>query len=299
MSIWELMSRGDLNEKFVLEKLIWYYLWYSKTDLWLRFDEVVNEDKLKLILSSYEKYVIQKMPLEYIFWYVEFFENKFFVNENTLIPRPETEYMILAVTENISEKKKSEKVFQNILIDVGTGCGVLWISVLLQNPDFFDRVYFTDISEWALDVAKRNYSNLLPLTPSKVEGELNVEFLKSDLLDFWHEEDISKIYNFTIVANLPYIPDEMFEVNAPDNVKNYEPKFAFVGGEDGLDLYRRMFGQIEELLSTKLDEKYEIVMFLEMMTRQVDIVRKEFPNLKFEEVKTFHFNIRIVKCVVG
>jgi len=293
------MSRGDLNEKFVLEKLIWYYLWYSKTDLWLRFDEVVNEDKLKLILSSYEKYVIQKMPLEYIFWYVEFFENKFFVNENTLIPRPETEYMILAVTENISEKKKSEKVFQNILIDVGTGCGVLWISVLLQNPDFFDRVYFTDISEWALDVAKRNYSNLLPLTPSKVEGELNVEFLKSDLLDFWHEEDISKIYNFTIVANLPYIPDEMFEVNAPDNVKNYEPKFAFVGGEDGLDLYRRMFGQIEELLSTKLDEKYEIVMFLEMMTRQVDIVRKEFPNLKFEEVKTFHFNIRIVKCVVG
>lgn len=97
--------------------------------------------------------------------------------------------------------------------------------------------------------------------------------------------------NIVLVANLPYIPEETFEANVADNVKKFEPKPAFVGGDDGLDYYRIMLDQIGELNPKNL------VMFLEMMTWQVDILRQLYDDrFVFEEVKTFHFNIRIVKA---
>ena len=103
---------------------------------------------------------------------------------------------------------------------------------------------------------------------------------------------------------MPYIPEEMFEANAADNVKKFEPKPAFVGGDDGLDYYRTMFGQLFSLFKSSvpvgtppLAKEDRLVMFLEMMTWQVDILRQEFGDkMEFEEVKTFHFNIRIVKA---
>jgi methylase of polypeptide subunit release factors len=100
------------------------------------------------------------------------------------------------------------------------------------------------------------------------------------------------------VANLPYIPEETFEANAADNVKKWEPKPAFVGGDDGLDYYRIMLDQIISLKPKAESRKPEtFVMFLEMMTWQVDILRQLYDDVfVFEEVKTFHFNIRIVKC---
>ena len=98
-----------------------------------------------------------------------------------------------------------------------------------------------------------------------------------------------------ILANLPYIPDETFDTN-PDQSIKFEPRVAFVGGDDGLDLYRIMFQQIKEL-DKRITIKQALTMFLEMMTWQVDILRHEFEWLLFEEIKTFHFQIRIVKVV--
>jgi methylase of polypeptide subunit release factors len=92
-----------------------------------------------------------------------------------------------------------------------------------------------------------------------------------------------------VLANLPYIPDETFDTN-PDLSIKYEPRVAFVWWDDGLDLYRIMFSQI-------YNSGYQFTMFLEMMTWQVDILRKEFEQLLFEEIKTFHFQIRIVRVV--
>jgi methylase of polypeptide subunit release factors len=100
-----------------------------------------------------------------------------------------------------------------------------------------------------------------------------------------------------LVANLPYIPDETFDTNALENVQKREPRLAFVGGDDGLHLYREMFTQIKsDALSSSAGS---LVMFLEMMTRQIEILKAEFGDrLAFEEVQTFHFNIRIVKAYI-
>ena len=251
----------------------------------LHLDENIEENIIQKIHTAYEDYTIHKKPLEYILWHVDFFNVPFYVNEHTLIPRPETEYMITAVSEYVASLWKE---FNNILLDIGTGCGVLGISVLLQNPDFYRHIFFSDISSEALIVAKKNYDTLI------TSNWYDTRFIQSDLVAFIeHYLEIIKSWPITLVANLPYIPDETFDNNALENVQKREPRLAFVGGDDGLDLYRKMFEQIKSALSWVTN----LVMFLEMMTRQVDILREEFGDrLEFEEVKTFHFNIKIVKA---
>ena len=130
----------------------------------------------------------------------------------------------------------------NILLDIGTGCGVLGISVLLQNPGYFGHAALTDYFDNALEIAKKNYETYKGEILA-ANSDLKVEFFQSDLLKFltnppsasadtssFIKEAISG--NIILVANLPYIPEEMFEANAADNVKKFEPKPAFVGGVD-------------------------------------------------------------------
>jgi len=293
MKLSELIGREDLKEKFVLQKFLCAFLSCTREQLWTDMDKELSDEIIQKTLAAYKSYVEDKKPLEYVLGHVDFFWKEFFVNEATLIPRPETEYMITAATEYIhSLKLEAWGSKPNILLDIWTGCGVLWISVLLQNPDYFDEAIFSDYYENALEIAKKNYQSLI------TNYEWKVQFLHSDLLDFLihgNRELLNK--NIVLVANLPYIPEDTFEANVADNVKKFEPKPAFVGGDDWLDYYRIMLDQI---ISLKLEawslKPEKFVMFLEMMTRQVDVLRQLYDDrFVFEEVKTFHFNIRIVK----
>ncbi len=311
MKLWELLWRPDLKDKFVVQKFLCLFLNCSREELWTDTDKEVSDEIIQKVLTAYKSYVEDKKPLEYILGHVDFFGKEFFVNEATLIPRPETEYMITAVTEFISEQliTNSEKWRKNLLLDIGTGCGVLWISVLLQNPDFFSEAILSDYFANALEVAKKNFEYY------KLEilnDRLKVSFVQSDLLDFivnWTKStpsfEIKEDTNVILVANLPYIPEETFEQNVSENVKNREPKPAFVGGDDGLDYYRIMLDQIIQLRGTRNEGQENtrpkfhgpLVCFLEMMTWQVDVLRQLYDDkFIFEEVKTFHFNIRIVKA---
>ena len=192
--------------------------------------------------------------------------------------------MITAITEELQSREDSD----HILLDIGTGSGVLWCSVLLQNGGKIKEVFLADISADALYVANRNYNDL-------IDGSLyDTRIVQSDLCAFLESySGVIQWRKLIMTANLPYIPDQTFDENSPANVQKWEPRFAFVGGDDGLDLYRKMFAQLLKLK----DQVSDLVMFLEMMTWQVDILRKEYEGvIEFEEVKTFHFNIRIVKA---
>lgn len=286
MVLQDLLQNSEYKQKFVLEKFIQEVLQISREEMRMQMEKEISGAEVDQILTYYRAYVEDKKPMEYILGHVDFFQIPFIVNENTLIPRPETEYMITAVTEYTQENLDTQNQ-KWILMDIWTWCGVLWISVLLQNPNSYDQIFFSDLSTWALFVAQKNYENL-------IEKKYNHEFLQSDLVSFIADQilDISK--PITLVANLPYIPDETFDQNSPDNVQKWEPRMAFVWWDDGLDLYRQMFNQ---LFQFKSEQKiWNVTMFLEMMTWQVEILEKEFGDrLYFEEVKTFHFNIRIVK----
>ena len=284
MQLQALIQNPAYKKKFVLEKLLCHYLDKTRTELWTDAEQELSEELVKKIQEDYRAYEEDEKPLEYILGFVEFFGVRFWVNEHTLIPRPETEYMITAITEELQSRGDSD----HILLDIGTGSGVLWCSVLLQNGGKIKEVFLADISADALYVANRNYNDL-------IDGSLyDTRIVQSDLCAFLESySGIIEGRKLIMTANLPYIPDQTFDENSPANVQKWEPRFAFVGGDDGLDLYRKMFAQLLELK----DQVSDLVMFLEMMTWQVDILRKEYEGvIEFEEVKTFHFNIRIVKA---
>lgn len=286
MTIKSLLQNPYYKQKRVLENLICYFQNIQREQLRTSLDDEISDDILSKINKAYQDFVVHKKPLEYILGYVEFMWNQFKIDARALIPRPETEYMIQSVNEYITT------TFQQwnnaILLDVGTGCGVLWLSIVLHNKDVFKQVYLSDYSDDALSLAEENLESI----KSKL-WDTNIFIIKSNLLQFIKDQnlDFSKS-NIILVANLPYIPNETFDKNVWDNVKNREPRLAFVWWDDGLDYYREMFQQI-------FDYKIKPIMFLEMMTWQVDILRQEFwDKIIFDEVKTFHFNIRIVKSMI-
>jgi release factor glutamine methyltransferase len=285
MTLQQLLQNATYKQKFVLEKLIKAYLGYEREAMRLHLEQEIPDAPLQRILQGYTAYTVDKKPLEYILGHVDFFGVPFYVNEHTIIPRPETEYMITAVSEFIREQQATSSGMFTLL-DIGTGSGILGISLLLQHPNAFEYVFLSDISEEALSVAEQNYDTLIKA------ARCDTKFVVSDLAAFVESAEVMQEFPLLLVANLPYIPDETFDTNALENVQKREPRLAFVGGNDGLDLYRKLFHQLLE----QAGHLASCTMFLEMMSWQIEILKAEFGEwLVFEEVKTFHFNIRIVK----
>ncbi len=172
-----------------------------------------NLDELNTLLLKRSHYI----PMAYLTNKVEFYKRDFFVNENVLIPRPETEAMIDSVKEINPKKYK--------VLDLGTGSGIIGITLKLEIPSL--DIDLSDISQKSLVIAKKNY----------VKFKLNLHLIHSDLLD-----DISSSYDL-IVANLPYVPINL----KIEKDLDYEPKRALFSGQDGLDLYRKFWHQISQL----------------------------------------------------
>ena len=148
-------------------------------------------------------------PLQYIEEYVPFYSISLKVDERCLIPRPETEYLVQIIKDNIESPKK--------VLDVGTGSGCIALMMKSIFPN--SEVTGIDISEEAIQLANEN---------SKLNS-LEVSFFQSNLLENVEESD-----HDLIVANLPYIPTE--NLNELDReVIDYEPLTALNGGKDGLE----------------------------------------------------------------
>jgi len=199
-------------------------------------------------------------PKQYQQGWTEFYKLKFFITEDTLIPRPETELLIdeiIKITNGLSRAADSLKQETMShppsairIMDIGTGSGDIAISVAKNLPDV--RILATDISEKALDVARKNAKF------HKVENRIFFE--RRDLL-----EGMQKAPEI-IVTNLPYIPTARLMFIDP-MVTDWEPKIALDGGIDGFELYRTLFNQIKqkklypEYLLGEIDETHaELVM---------------------------------------
>jgi release factor glutamine methyltransferase len=168
-------------------------------------------------LQKLDKQLVRRsehIPLAYIRGHAEFYGRTFKVNPHTLVPRPET--------ENIIELLKRLRLRVGTrLLDVGTGSGCIAITAALELPEF--EVNASDIDRQALQVAEQNAASL----------DAHVTFYISNLLERAGPVDV-------ITANLPYVPDN-FKINT---AAAHEPRHAIFGGDDGLDLYRDLFGQL-------------------------------------------------------
>lgn len=174
-------------------------------------------------------------PIQYILGETEFFGLPFYVNENTLIPRPETEELVewILVNKPIREPGNPLKI-----LDIGTGSGCIAVSLAKNCPDA--EVYAIDVSEKALATAQKNADR----------NQVNVTFLQKNILE---TEDLPQRFD-VIVSNPPYVRHlEKKEISK--NVLAYEPHLAlFVEDTDALVFYRK----ITELASKYLSEKGQL-----------------------------------------
>lgn len=204
-------------------------------------EEEVSREKEKKYLSLLERRCAHN-PLQYLLGYAHFMDYAFYVNENVLIPRNDTEILVECankildnMTESFCQKtevsggRESEDTVQ--VLDLCCGSGCIGISLKLDHQE--TELTLADVSKEALEVAKRN------LEKHNVKGNLICSSLFQKITG---KMDM-------IVSNPPYIESRVIDTLMPE-VKDHEPLLALDGGEDGLDFYRKITMQAPEYLNT-------------------------------------------------
>lgn len=226
------------RDKNAGEIVLCYVLKTNRTGLLMNMREEITAEQEKSFAEFIHKHV-EGIPIQYMIGHEMFYGRSFFVNEEVLIPRPETEELIVGVLERIERHFGDEKLH---VADIGTGSGAISITLALENKNL--HVYTVDIAQESIEVAKENAKTL----------GAEVTFYHGDLLSPFYETG-QKLD--VVVSNPPYIPEEDWCGLSPV-VKEHEPKRALVGGEDGLDFYRRFMEELPNVLQKKAIVAFEI-----------------------------------------
>lgn len=269
MKIKDLLEYGRNNliekqETNRLSKILLKHL-LKKEDSYL----IVNsEENVPIEIENIFKNSIEILnsgnPIQYVTNNQEFMKMNFYVDENVLIPQPDTEILVEEVI-NICNKKNLE---YNIL-DLCTGSGAIGISLAkyIENS----KITMSDISKNALDIAKKN------AIQNKVKEKCN--FIKSNMF-----ENIKEKYDI-IVSNPPYIKTDV--ISSLDIEVQNEPSIALDGGEDGLEFYRIIANEARKYLKKDgflaleigYDQKDEVINLLKDTGKYGDIYsKKDFAN---------------------
>lgn len=197
------------------EHLLAHVLKRKRIELYLEFERELTEEELAPLRELVRRRG-QGEPLQHLLGTVEFAGRTFLCDKRALVPRPETEQLV----EKIAECRLQNAECR--LLDVGTGSGVIALSLAARFPDA--RITATDISEDALALARENAERL---------GLTNrIEFVRSDLLLY-----VNHVYDL-IVANLPYVA--VRERGALSREVLRDPEIALFGGERGDEIMRRL-----------------------------------------------------------
>lgn len=214
-------SQKIAEPRLEAEVLLASALGIDRLGLYVNHDRPVNEDER----AEYREFVRRRAkgePTAYITKFREFMSLPFYVDERVLVPRPDTETLV-------EESVRLLKIFGNptTAADIGTGSGAIAVSIAKYSPE--TQVYAVDISESALEVARQN---------AAANGvDSHIVFLHGSLL-----EPLSGKKLDLLAANLPYIRSAEMPT-LPEEVRDYEPHGALVGGDDGLDWYRQLLPQ--------------------------------------------------------
>jgi len=188
----------------------------------------INSDKqlnlkknLDYLESIWEKHIFDSVPIQYLCGFTFWRNLKLKVSNKVLIPRSETELIVDIVLKIF--KNKSQKL---IFAELGTGSGAISISLSLERPLW--QGIATDIDKYALDIASKNFKY-----SSK---QSNLKFVVGH---WWNPLEKFKGNLDLVISNPPYVPKKVYE-RLPREVKNFEPKLALIGGEDGLEHIREI-----------------------------------------------------------
>lgn len=219
------------------------------------------------------------MPVQYIINHAEFMGLNFFVDQNVLIPRPDTEILVeqvlihikkildLDLNLDLNQHNKSNKKNKIKVLDLCTGSGCIAIAIKKFCPDIF--ITALDISQAAINIAKKNaYIN-----------QVNINFICDDIFKYFNK-DLAQNFDI-IISNPPYISSN--KINSLDkNIKDYEPILALDGGPDGLKFYKFIINNISH--KTKI--------FFEIGFDQANLIKKILEQNDF-------IDINIIKDLSG
>ena len=281
MQIKEAMRKGmiklktnDVKEPSLKARLLMQYILNRPREYILVHDDKQltlrqNVDYFKLI-----KKLIEGVPLQHITHQQEFMKLMFYVDENVLIPRPDTEILVeevIKLAKSINAKK---------ILDLCTGSGAIAVSLAKYIEG--SQITATDISRKALSIAKLNATN------NNVEDRIT--FVSSDLF-----QNISEEKYDIIVSNPPYIKRKV--IKTLDEEVKREPIIALDGGNDGLDFYKKIIGNAYQHL------KYKGYLCLEIGYDQkdevIDLINKEEKYIDTYSKKDLFDNDRIVITKLG
>ena len=240
----------------------------SREEILINLDLNIN----RKVLEDFNKYLLRrskKEPIAYLLGEKEFWSKNFFVNKDTLIPRPETELLVNKLATIFKKKEIT-------ILDIGTGTGCIIVSLLSELKN--SNGIAVDISRKAILVAKKN--------ANKFDLSNRIKFLHKPFENLY-----GKKFDL-IVSNPPYIKRKDIK-NLSDDIKKFEPKMALDGGNDGLDLIKKIIYKSKKIL------KINGTLALEIGNEQIDKVSKILIDNKFRiscVIKDYRNNVR---CVIA
>lgn len=259
MKIKEIIAKGIniLNKcnfedsGIISREILCYMLKKDKQYLIIHMNEELEESIYNEFIENINK-IVRGIPLQYITNKQEFMNLEFYVDENVLIPQPDTEILVESVLEICNNIKENTKIK---ILDLCTGSGAIAIALNceLNKRNIHTEIIASDISDNALKVAKKN----------NVKNNTKVKFIHSDLFENIKDNDFD-----IIVSNPPYIKKDVIQTLAKQ-VRN-EPIIALDGGNDGLDFYKKIIEQARKYIKNEgylcleigYDQKIEVLTLL-------------------------------------
>ncbi len=279
--VYEALSRassflsGHGREEQVARMLLQHVLNKTHVQLLMDMREEISAEQFDHFWSLIEEHSTGK-PVQYIIGSEEFYGRTFKVNEHVLIPRPETEELIVATIARMKRLFTEQAHLK--LADIGTGSGAIAVTMKAEISTL--QVTATDISSQALEVAQKNAR----------EVDAQITFKQGDLT-----APISNEKWDIVLSNPPYISHE----EAPslsDTVLNYEPHNALFADEDGLYLYKRLAQELPALMNKPA------LIGLEIGYTQGPAVQsffqKSFPTAQVDIVKDINGKERMIFCEI-
>jgi release factor glutamine methyltransferase len=228
-------EKGVSEPRASAEVLLAHVLGLSRLDLYLRYDQPLAPEEL----SRFKALMLRRRagePVAYLTGHREFWSRDFLVTPGVLIPRPETEILVSAAVEAAKDFLAARNQRQTISpwgVEIGIGSGAVVISLARELPQI--TWLALDLSAAALAVARDN---------ARRHGVAErLHLVRGDLMAGLKSQPSFAL----MVANLPYVPRAEWE-QLPKDIRDFEPREALLGGEDGLDLIRLLVWQAHHYL---------------------------------------------------
>jgi len=262
------LRKNDLQTaQLDAEVLLSFVLKKPKEFLYTYPEKELTDQQIKTLDRLINKRA-QHTPLAYLTGHKEFFGLDFLINENVLVPRPETELLVEQAQQYIKEKKNRKTPLS--VAEIGTGSGCIAVSLAKTLPQV--QITATDISAKALEIAKLN--------AKKHQTTDKIKFFQGNLLKPIFEQKFK-----VIIANLPYLDENHKNLlkSSDEKALKFEPPQALYAGSDGLDAYRDFFQQVKtlpykpELILVEIgqDQSPELKKFINSVLPQAEIREKK------------------------